>query len=41
MRKRISLLIATLVMALSMALSGVAFADPNCTGPPSICSRFA
>ena len=35
MRKRMTLLIAAVVMALSMALSGLAFADPNCTGPPS------
>ena len=35
MRKRMTLLIAAVVMALSMALSGVAFADPNCTGPPT------
>jgi hypothetical protein len=33
MRKRITLLVAALVMALTMAFGGVAFADPNCTGP--------
>ena len=37
MRKRIILLVVALMMALSMALGtvGSAFADPNCTGPPS------
>ena len=34
MRKRISLLFAALMMALTMSLGSVAFADPNCTGPP-------
>ena len=29
MRKRITLLIAALMMALSMSVSGVAFADPD------------
>ncbi len=30
MRKRISLLIAALMLALTMSFGGVAFADPNC-----------
>ena len=35
MRKRISLLIAA-VVALTMSLgAATAFADPNCTGPPT------
>jgi len=42
MRKRITLLVAALMMALSMALSGAAFADPPFTtenpgGQPNGC----
>jgi hypothetical protein len=35
MRKRITLLIAALMLALTMAFSGAAFANPNCTQVPS------
>jgi hypothetical protein len=36
MRKRISLLIAALMMALTMSFGvAAAFADPDCTGPPT------
>jgi hypothetical protein len=36
MRKRISLLVAALVVALTMSLgAAAALADPNCTGPPT------
>jgi hypothetical protein len=36
MRKRISLLVAALVVALTMSLgAAAASADPNCTGPPT------
>ena len=34
MRKRISLLFAVVMMALSVYGAAAAFADPNCTGPP-------
>jgi hypothetical protein len=35
-RKRITLLIAVLMMALSMSFgAAAAFADPNCKGPPT------
>ena len=34
MRKRITLLVAALMLALTMSFGGVAFADPNCTGNP-------
>ncbi len=36
MRKRITLLIAALMVALTMSFGSMAaFADPNCTGPPT------
>jgi hypothetical protein len=35
MRKRISLLMAALMLALTMSLGGVAFADPNCDQVPN------
>ena len=36
MRKRITLLVAALVVTLTMSLgAAAAFADPNCTGPPT------
>ena len=36
MSKRITLLIAALMLSLSMSFgAAAAFADPNCTGPPS------
>jgi len=35
MRKRISLLIAALMLALTMSFGGVAFADPDCSQVPN------
>ena len=35
MRKRITLLVAALMLALTMSFGTVAFADPDCSGPPS------
>ena len=36
MRKRISLLITAVILALAISFGSMAaFADPNCTGPPA------